>query len=67
MFIKTSLKTTDMTIDKTAGIQGYAKRLKLSELTANVQDILLKAQKESPSYDDFLSYILVDIPMICTQ
>lgn len=58
MFIKTSLKTTDMTIDKTAGIQGYAKRLKLSELTANVQDILLKAQKESPSYDDFLSYIL---------
>ena len=58
MFIKTSLKTTDMTIDKTAGIQGYAKRLKLSELTANVQNILLKAQKESPSYDDFLSYIL---------
>lgn len=47
-----------MKTDKTTAIRGYAKRLRLSGLTANVQDILLKAQKESPSYDDFLSRVL---------
>jgi DNA replication protein DnaC len=58
MCIKTFLKTIDMTADKTTTIRGYAKRLRLSGLTLNVQDILLKAQQESPSYDDFLSHIL---------
>ncbi len=47
-----------MTADKTTAIRGYAKRLRLSGLTANAQALLLKAQKESPSYDDFLSNIL---------
>ena len=47
-----------MIADKTTAIRGYAKRLRLSGLTANAQDLLLKAQKESPSYDDFLSHIL---------
>lgn len=47
-----------MITDKTTIIRGYAKRLKLSWLTASAQDILLKAQKESPSYDDFLSRVL---------
>ena len=58
MCIKTSLKATDMTPDKLTTIRGYAKRLRLSGLTVNAQDILLKAQKESPSYDDFLSLVL---------
>ncbi|WP_286849943.1 ATP-binding protein [Proteiniphilum sp. UBA5480] len=47
-----------MTTDKTTTIRGYAKRLRLPRLTANVQELLLKAQKESPSYDDFLGHIL---------
>ena len=47
-----------MITDKTTTIRGYAKRLRLSGLTANALDILLQAQKESPSYDDFLSRVL---------
>ena len=47
-----------MTANKTTAIRGYAKRLRLSGLTLNAQDILLKAQQESPSYDDFLGHIL---------
>jgi len=47
-----------MTPDKLTTIRGYAKRLRLSALTINAQDILLRAQKESPSYDDFLSLVL---------
>jgi len=51
-------KISDMTPDKLTTIRGYAKRLRLSGLTINAQDILLKAQKESPSYDDFLTLVL---------
>ena len=47
-----------MTANKTTAIRGYAKRLRLSGLTLNAQDILLNAQQESQSYDDFLRHIL---------
>lgn len=47
-----------MAPDKLTTIRGYAKRLRLSGLTVHAQDILLKAQKESPSYDDFLGLVL---------
>lgn len=47
-----------MTQDKLSTIRGYAKRLRLSGLTINTQEILLKAQKELPSYDVFLLLVL---------
>lgn len=40
--------------DKVAAIRAYAKRLRLSCLTADPADALLRAEKEKPSYDDFL-------------
>lgn len=39
-------------------IRSQARRLRLSSLTANVPDVLLKAQRNTPSYDDFLSEVL---------
>lgn len=39
-------------------IRSQARRLRLSSLTANVSDVLLKAQRNTPSYDDFLSEVL---------
>lgn len=48
----------EQTIDKMSAIRGSAKRLRLSCLTADVAGVLLKAQQESPSYDDFLLAVL---------
>ncbi len=39
-------------------IRSQARRLRLSSLTTNVPDVLLKAQRNTPSYDDFLSEVL---------
>lgn len=43
---------------KVTTIRSYAKRLKLSWLSVNVTEMLIKAGKESPSYDDFLQDFL---------
>lgn len=43
---------------KSTIVRSNAKRLRLSWLTTNASDVLLKAQKVSPSYDDFLNEIL---------
>lgn len=48
----------EQTIDKMSAIRGSAKRLRLSCLTADVAGVLLKAQQESPSYDDSLLAVL---------
>lgn len=45
--------------DKLINIKGYAKRLRLSWLYVNAQDLLLNAGSNTPSYDDFLSSLLV--------
>ena len=45
-------------VNKVTAIRSYAKRLKLSWLSVNVTELLVKAGKESPSYDDFLDYFL---------
>ena len=39
-------------------IRSQARRLRLSSLAANVSDILLKAQRTTPSYDDLLIEVL---------
>lgn len=39
-------------------IKAHAKRLRLSSLFANVSDVLIAAQKGTPSYDDFLCTVL---------
>jgi len=39
-------------------IKAQAKRLRLSSLFANASDILIAAQKSTPSYDDFLCNVL---------
>lgn len=39
-------------------IRSQARRLRLSSLAANVADILLKAQRTTPSYDDLLTEVL---------
>ncbi|MFA7493745.1 MAG: IS21-like element helper ATPase IstB [Proteiniphilum sp.] len=44
--------------DKLAAIRGYAKRLKLTWLASNIDGAAIDAQKQSPSYDDFLLNIL---------
>lgn len=44
--------------DKMIAIRGCAQRLRLSCLTMNYAEVLLKAQNESPSYDDFLLSVL---------
>jgi DNA replication protein DnaC len=48
----------DQSEKKLASIRGYAKRLKLSWLSMNVTELLIYAQKKSPSYDDFLNHFL---------
>lgn len=45
-------------VDKVSAIRSSAKRLRLSCLTMNTTDVLLKAQQTSPSYDDFLIDVL---------
>lgn len=44
--------------DKLTAIRSCAKRLRLSCLTMNTSEVLLKARQESPSYDDFLLDVL---------
>ena len=44
--------------DKLTVIRSCAKRLKLSWLMSNISDAVINAQKQSPSYDDFLLNIL---------
>ena len=44
--------------NKVLSIRSYAKRLKLSWLSANVVDMLLEAGKTTPSYDDLLDNFL---------
>lgn len=44
--------------DKVTAIRASAKRLRLSCLMSTATDMLLQAQKESPSYDDFLLSVL---------
>jgi len=44
--------------DKLTDIRSLAKRLKLSWLMSNINDAVINAQKQSPSYDDFLLNIL---------
>ena len=44
--------------NKVLSIRSYAKRLKLSWLSANVVDMLLEAGKTTPRYDDFLDNFL---------
>ena len=58
MRMKIFLNPTKMTVDKLNNIRGYAKRLRLSGLTVHAQEVLMRAQKESPSYDDFLLLVL---------
>ena len=48
----------DLIDNKVTTIRSYAKRLKLSWLSLNATEMLLRAQKESPSYDDFLNDFL---------
>lgn len=45
-------------VDKVTAIKACAKRLRLSCLMTNVTEVLLQAQKESPSYDDILLTVL---------
>ena len=45
-------------VDKVTSIRACAKRLRLSCLMTNVTEVLLQAQKESPSYDDLLLTVL---------
>lgn len=45
-------------MEKIDSIRSQARRLRLSSLTANVSEVLLKAQRDTPSYDDFLSEVL---------
>lgn len=45
-------------IDKIAAIRASAKRLRLSCLTSDAAGVLMRAQKESPSYDDLLLDVL---------
>ena len=44
--------------DKVTAIRASAKRLRLSCLMSTATEMLLQAQKESPSYDDFLLSVL---------
>lgn len=44
--------------DKITVIRSHAVRLKLSWISSNASEALLKAGSESPSYDDFLCYLL---------
>lgn len=44
--------------DKLIAIHSLAKRLKLSWLMSNISDAVINAQKQAPSYDDFLLNIL---------
>lgn len=45
-------------MDKVTAIRACAKRLRLSCLMTNVTEVLMQAQKESPSYDDLLLTVL---------
>ena len=45
-------------VDKVAAIRSSAKRLRLSCLTADTAELLRKARRECPSYDDFLLEVL---------
>ncbi len=45
-------------MEKIEIIRSQARRLRLSSLTMNVSEVLLKAQRNTPSYDDFLSDVL---------
>lgn len=45
-------------VDKVTAIRACAKRLRLSCLMTNVTEVLMLAQKESPSYDDLLLTVL---------
>ena len=45
-------------VDKVTAIRACAKRLRLSCLMTNVTEVLMQAQKESPSYDDLLLTVL---------
>lgn len=45
-------------VDKVTAIRACAKRLRLSCLMTNVTEVLIQAQKESPSYDDLLLTVL---------
>ncbi len=44
--------------DKLAAIRGCARRLRLSCLTSDAAEVLLSAQAEAPSYDDFILSVL---------
>lgn len=45
-------------MEKIETIRSQARRLRLSSLTMNVPEVLLRAQRDTPSYDDFLSDVL---------
>ena len=45
-------------VDKVTAIRACAKRLRLSCLMTNATEVLMQAQKESPSYDDLLLTVL---------
>ncbi len=48
----------ELAVDKIASIRACSKRLRLSCLTSDVSDVLMNAQKDTPSYDDFLLSVL---------
>ena len=48
----------EQTTDKLTAIRSCARRLRLSSLTMNAAEELVRAQTSSPSYDDFLLNIL---------
>ena len=48
----------EQTTDKLTAIRSCARRLRLSGLTMNAAEELVKAQRSLPSYDDFLLNIL---------
>jgi DNA replication protein DnaC len=52
--------------DKVSVIRSSAKRLRLSCLTTGAYDVLLEAQRTSPSYDDFLISVL-DAEVKCRE
>ena len=52
--------------DKVSVIRSSAKRLRLSCLTTGAYDVLLEAQRTSPSYDDFLISLL-DAEVKCRE
>lgn len=48
----------EQSVDKITAIRASAKRLRLSCLISDAADVLMRAQKESPSYDDLLLDVL---------